>query len=243
MSDLDGLIVGPGWPVTFNADGLATVHNADFRADSKFAEAYRLGVATRAQTAFAGVDLHWRVFVCCWAAHQAKLIGGDFVECGVNTGGLSRAVMHYIDFIDMPDRTFYLLDTFAGLPLDQISQAERERGFADYNRHYADCYAAVRDTFAPFKNARIIRGRVPDTLEQIDSVRISYVSMDMNIAEPELAAGEFLWPRMTPGAIMVLDDYGWRPHIAQKNAWDAFAKARGQVILALPTGQGLLLKQ
>lgn len=240
MNDLDRLIVGPGWPVTSNADGLATVHNADFRADPKFAEAYRIGMATT--PAYAGIDLQWRVFVCCWAAHRARSNGGDFVECGVNNGAFSRAVMHYVDFHDMPQSTYYLLDTYAGIPLEQISPAERERGIADYNRNYPDCHAAVCNTFAPFKNVRIIRGRVPDTLEQIDSRTIAYVAIDMNIAEPELAAGEFLWPRMKAGAIMVLDDYGWRPHIAQKNAWDAFARARGLMVLALPTGQGLLLK-
>ena len=41
---------------------------------------------------------------------------------------------------------------------------------------------------------------------------------------------------------MVLDDYGWRPHILQKQAWDAFAVERGVRILALPTGQGLIVK-
>jgi O-methyltransferase len=240
MSELDKLINGPGWLVTYNADGLATVHNCDFTEDPKFVEAYRLGAAT--MLAFAGADVRWRVFVCCWAAHQAKLLGGDFVECGVNTGVISRAVMYYIAFNEMPDRKFYLLDTYAGIPLEQITAIERDRGIENHNKHYPDCYAQVRATFAPFKNARVIRGRVPDTLEQIDSNMISYVSMDMNIIEPEIAAGEFLWPRMISGGIIVLDDYGWRPHIGQKHAWDEFAEARGQMILALPTGQGLLIK-
>lgn len=237
---IDKLIRGPGWPVTFNGDGLATVHNCDFTSDPKFAEAYRLGAAT--MTAFAGIDIQWRAFVCCWAAHHGKLLGGDFVECGVNTGAFSRAAMHYIDFDQMPDRRFYLLDTYSGIPAEQISEAERGRGLADYTKYYPDCYAEVCATFAPFKNARIIRGRVPDTLDQIDSEKISYVSMDMNIADPEIAAGEFLWPLMVPGTVMVLDDYGWRPHIGQKHAWDAFAKARNLMVLALPTGQGLLIK-
>lgn len=240
MSELDGLIAGPGWPVTYNADGLATVHNCDFTADPRFAEAYRLGAAT--MTAFAGIDLRWRVFVCCWAAQQAAARGGDFVECGVNTGVLSRAVMHYIGFDRMPERTFYLLDTYAGIPDEQISGAERARGIAEHNRFYPDCYDQVRATFAAFPNARIVRGRVPGTLTEIESTRISYVSMDMNVAEPEIAAGEFLWPRLTSGAVIVLDDYGWRPHIAQKIAWDRFAAARGVGVLALPTGQGLIVK-
>lgn len=234
--------VPPEWPVTYNTDGLATVHNCDFVADSKFVEAYRLGIATATMTFFAGIDIRWRVFVCCWAAHQAKLRGGDFVECGVNTGIFSRAVMHYIDFSEMTDRKFYLLDTFEGIPLDQISEPERDHGIEGHNRFYSDCYSDVCTTFAKFPNVQIIRGHVPHTLDQIASHRISYVSMDMNIVEPEIAAGEFLWPRMISGAFMVLDDYGWLPHIQQKRAWDAFAKAREQVILCLPTGQGLLIK-
>ena len=48
----DGLIDGPGTPVTYNADGLATVHAAEFMDDPKFREAVRLGMATA--TAFAG---------------------------------------------------------------------------------------------------------------------------------------------------------------------------------------------
>ena len=39
---------------------------------------------------------------------------GDFVECGVNKGFLSSAIMEYLDWNSL-DRGFYLLDTFAGL--------------------------------------------------------------------------------------------------------------------------------
>ncbi len=34
------LINGPGWPVTFNADGMASVHNCDFARDPRFQRAY-----------------------------------------------------------------------------------------------------------------------------------------------------------------------------------------------------------
>jgi O-methyltransferase len=64
----------------------------------------------------------------------------------------------------------------------------------------------------------------------------------MNCALPEIAAGEYLWPRMKSGAIIVLDDYGWLPHVEQKRAWDDFARERGVMVLSLPTGQGLLIK-
>ncbi|MBI1983200.1 MAG: hypothetical protein HYS61_03270 [Acidobacteria bacterium] len=237
----EGRIVGPPWPITFNADGLVTVHNCDFCHDEKFQEAYRLGIETGPRF---GPDLRieWRVFVCCWAAHQAKQLRGDYVECGVNTGILSRAAMHYIDFADMPGRRFYLLDTYEGIPLEQLTEDERAQGIEGHNAFYFDCYDQVCKTFATFPGARVIRGRVPDTLTQIDSQAICYLSIDMNSVVPEIAAGNYLWPRLVSGALVILDDYGWRPHINQKHAWDAFAADRGLKVLALPTGQGLLIK-
>lgn len=42
--------------------------------------------------------------------------------------------------------------------------------------------------------------------------------------------------------IMILDDYGWKTHINQKHAWDAFAAKRGVQVLSLPKGQGILIK-
>jgi hypothetical protein len=180
--------------------------------------------------------------VACWAAHQAKQLTGDYVECGVNTGIYSTAVMRYIDFASMPDRRFYLLDTYRGIPVEQMSEQERELGMEAANSYYEECYERVRGHFACYPNAKVIRGMVPETLEQIDSDRICYVSIDMNCVKPEMAAGEYLWPRMVSGAIVVLDDYGWKTHIQQKHAWDAFAGARGLKVLGLPTGQGLLIK-
>jgi hypothetical protein len=37
--------------------------------------------------------------VACWAAPDAKSIPGDFVECGVNRGGMARAVMECVNFL------------------------------------------------------------------------------------------------------------------------------------------------
>lgn len=234
-------IVGPGWPVTYNGDGLATIHNSDFTQDPAFSAANERALATPHPYG-PNVDIRWRIYVCCWAAAQVKHLDADHVECGVFTGMASAAVMHYLDFKSMRDRRFYLLDTFNGIPLEHLTESEREAGIHLHNNFYFDCYQAALKTFGGYPNARIVRGMVPDTLTQIDSNRIGYASIDMNCVEPEMAAGEFLWPRMLPGAIIVLDDYGWRTHINQKHAWDEFAARRGVHVLSLPTGQGILIK-
>jgi O-methyltransferase len=214
---------------------LVCCHNADFLKDPVFDEAYRLGEATNS---FQGFDVRWRIHVLCWAATHGRRLEGDFVECGVNRGGFSRAVMHYIAFHALPARNFYLLDTYCGIP-------EQDRHLAPecYHHAYSECYEEVCETFRPFPNARVVRGRVPDTLPQVLSTKVCYLAIDMNCAEPEIAALEFFWDKLVRGAVVVLDDYAAGPwHLRQKHAFDRFARERGVEVLTLPTCQGLIIK-
>ena len=65
----------------------------------------------------------------------------------------------------------------------------------------------------------------------------------MNSPRAETGALEVLFDRIVPGATVIFDDYGWKIFHRQKEAADAFMAARGQVILELPTGQGLMIKR
>ena len=65
---------------------------------------------------------------------------------------------------------------------------------------------------------------------------------DMNCVQPEIAAAEYFWERLVPGAVMLLDDYGHAGHELQKEAFDRFSKHHGVPLLVLPTGQGLIIK-
>lgn len=223
-------------PWTYAADGLRTLHNCDFLKDSLFQEAYRLGKATGS---WGDYDIQWRAYVVCWAAAKGRSLEGDYVECGVNKGGYSRTVMHYIGFAEVPEKKFYLVDTYSGIPEEFLLPGEHGAMLRDY---YSECYDEVVQTFAPFKNAVVVRGKVPDALEEIKAEKVCYLSLDMNCAEPEIAAAEFFWDKLSPGAVMVLDDYGFSQFIRQKHAFDAFAGAKGVAVLSLPTGQGLIFK-
>ena len=229
-------------PLSYNQDGLATQHNADFLRDPRFQEAYRAGM----ENGRSGTRIEWRVHVALWCATQALQFEGDFVECGVHTGILSSAVMTWLDFARHAPRRFWLFDTWAGIPPEQVSEAERRMGTLDMNRKYQGGDALHADAvrkFAHWPNASVVRGRVPDSLTALQSVdKLAYVSMDMNVAAAEMAAAEVLWPKMVPGAPMLLDDYGWAAHANQKKAWDDWARRLGVMILSLPTGQGLVLK-
>jgi hypothetical protein len=181
--------------------------------------------------------------VALWCAGHALTLPGDFVECGVWRGVLSTAIMEYYRWNEL-DRRFFLFDTFKGFDEKQVSDEEIAKGnMAHFRRHYqTDVYHDTIANFAEYKNVEIVRGPVPDTLPSETIDRVCYLSIDMNNAAPEIAAGEYFWDRLSPGAPILLDDYGFVTYEAQKRAWDKFAADHRTAVLALPTGQGLILK-
>lgn len=227
----------------YEQDGLRSVHNHDFMRQPHFDAAYQRGVQA------AGMDYkwHWRVHVGLWAASTAAKLPGDFVECGVNRGFLSSSIMQYLDW-NSRGKTFYLLDTFTGLDMRYVSEQEMSEGAAKKNQSMIDSgmyttnIEPVRQNFSEWRNVKIIQGAIPETLSQIDSDRIAFASIDMNCSPPEVAAMEFLWPRLVNGAMVVFDDYAYDGYRPQKVAMDKFAASRGTTVLSLPTGQGLLVK-
>lgn len=222
-------------------DGLISKHNCDFIREPRFARAYALG--KRTESWGKGRDVYWRAYVACWVADHVKRLDGDFVECGVNKGGLSRAVIDYIDF-DSLNKTFYLLDTFDGLVDAYVMREEKAKGINSGPGYDAYRNVRVEDVKATFEgfNVKIIQGIVPETLPQVTAERVCYLSLDMNCTMPEIAAARHFWDRLVAGAVMVLDDYGWPLHDELKRGYDEFAAERGVSILSLPTGQGLIFK-
>jgi O-methyltransferase len=223
--------------ISYATDCLITSNNCDFIKEPKFAKAYAAAAATKP---WEGFTLQWRVYIVCWFANYIKHLDGDFVECGVNTGAYARAIIDYINFPLLPKK-FYLFDTFDGLVHNQLSDKEKEIGFYKHYDHYKDVYAEVKETFSPF-NVEVIKGMVPDTLILCKAEKIVYLSIDMNVAAPEIAAANYFWDKIVGGGIIMLDDYGFAPHIEQKLAFDAWAKEKNIEILSLPTGQGVIIK-
>jgi O-methyltransferase len=210
-----------------------------YEADAPFAAAFAQSIAF-APESYKAADLRWRAHTACWAASAALALEGDFVECGVNTVVLAGAICRYVDF-NKSGRNFWLFDTYEGIPLT-LATARETRKFTVGEPLYKNVWDVATANFSAFPRAHLVKGMVPDTLTSVDIDKVSYLSIDMNLAAPEKAALDYFWPKMVPGAIVVLDDYGFQGHEEQRIMADAFAASKGTKILSLPTGQGLLLK-
>lgn len=236
LYDIDPILV-------YNEDGLRSIHNHEFMQDPSFIKAYERGKKATGQD----YCWYWRVHIGLWAANSAASLEGDFVECGVNRGFLSSAIMDYLDW-DKLDKMFYLLDTFSGLDERYILDAERKKGMLEKNiknlksGFYVSDVESVKKNFAEWKNIRIIQGAIPETLEHVDTNKVAYLHVDLNCLVPGVAALDFFWNKLVPGAYVLLDDYAYHGYRNIKLAMDDFVKKKKVIIASLPTGQGLLIK-
>jgi len=146
------------------------------------------------------------------------------------------------------ERRFFLIDTFAGPVLTQYSRREVEKGRRIHAEKalkagaYVTDLSRVRANFAQWENVILVQGSVPEILEKTGIGAVAFVHIDMNCALPERAAFEFFWDLLSPGGVILFDDYAYYGHDEQRQSIDEAARAKGADILSLPTGQGLIIR-
>ena len=198
-----------------------------FLDDPEFAQAYRRHAQTPIEK-----GIVWRTHTVTWAARRALALDGDLVECGTYKGVTARIVADLLrDRIG--ERQFWLYDAF------EWSEDNANHSLPDLGDGLLE---QVRERFADADFVRIVPGYIPDSFEQGAPEKVSFLHIDLNNEPAESAALAFFWDRLTPGATVLFDDFGWYGYMEQRLAHEAFAREHGHHILELPTGQGMLIK-
>ena len=149
---------------------------------------------------------------------------GDFVECGVWRGGSVMAMAKELGRLGVNDRKFWLYDTYAGMTEPTEFDVEAGTGVTatemlsttdvgDGNNVWcvagrADVEANVRTTGYPFSNFQFIEGDVAETLKTSVPEKIALLRLDTDWYESTRIGLEVLYPRLVPGGVCILDDYG-----------------------------------
>lgn len=212
----------------FASDNLITWEKSlPFMLDEQFTAAVKRHAETNTEKAIV-----WRTAVLAWAVRNALRVEGDLVECGCYRGTTARIICDVID-LNSTGRQYYLYDLFDG------AEGLAKHAMPD---HGPDLEGLVRRRFADLPGVVITKGSVPDSFAVASPERISFLHIDMNNAEAEIAALEVLFDRVSPGGVVVLDDYGWLGYANQMLPERRWLMARGYHVLDLPTGQGLILR-
>lgn len=170
-------------------------------------------------------DDYFRYATLGLALHRAldEDIAGALAEVGVWRGETS-AFLHRL----APERRLYLFDTFSGFPAEDLPAGAVDRRFRDTSA------GAVRRRVGPSPNVILTPGYVPDTLEIVSAEQFAFVLLDLDLFEPTRASLEFFYPRLSPGAYLIVHDYNnpesdW----ACKRAFDAFLADKPELLIEL----------
>lgn len=175
-------------------------------------------------------------------------IPGDFVECGVWRGGSIMAMASALIDRGETNRQLWLFDTFTGMtdPTERDVEAGtgataedlmRSTPAADGNNIWciasrSDVEANVLSTGYPEENLVFVEGDVVQTLSERVPDSIALLRLDTDWYESTRVGLETLYPRLMPGGICILDDYGhWQ---GAREAVDEYFAAPGNRPLMLP---------
>ena len=175
----------------------------------------------------------WRSYILDYFAQRAAHLNGDFLEVGCYTGHTPSILTKRIDFTGI-GKKYFLFDLFEWNEGDRHYRLDR---LID-----GTLYEEVRARFKDDSSVVLVRGRVPDSFQGSLPEDIAFAHIDLNNAEAEAGAIREIYPRLTDGAIVIFDDYGWWTLSDQKSSVDDVLEPFGARILELPTGQGLLIK-
>lgn len=154
-------------------------------------------------------------------------IEGDIVECGVWRGGVSALMKDTVDQYnsERQSRSFWLFDTFEGMSEPGKFDFKRGRNAADTQAKQeslrkldgtsgwcrgdlSDVKKTMSRTTTGLNNVIFVKGMVEKTLELNLPNRIALLRLDTDFYESTKAELEFLYPRLSKGGVLIIDDYG-----------------------------------
>jgi O-methyltransferase len=154
-------------------------------------------------------------------------IEGAIVECGVWRGGSMMAAALTLRALGDPSRELHLFDTFEGMSAPaardvNLHGMEAERLFpgGSLATSVDEVAANVASTGYPMDRVALVKGKVEETIPSRAPPTIALLRLDTDWYSSTLHELEQLYPRLSHGGILIIDDYGhWK---GAKDAVDAY---------------------
>lgn len=150
-------------------------------------------------------------------------IPGDIVECGVYKGLSPAVIARTLAALGDLTRKIYLYDTYEGMTAAGPEDIEtssgkhaeilrREDGGKPYETYSRASLEEVQGNLAgtgyPAENFVFVKGRVEETLPARAPSVISLLRLDTDWYESTYHELKHLYPRLSQGGILIVDDYG-----------------------------------
>lgn len=149
---------------------------------------------------------------------------GAFVECGVWKGGSMMAIARTLLGLGHTSAQLYLFDTFEGMTAPSehdvsrsgrtaqsllAEDAERDTSLLWARAPLDAVQAALGRVGYPAENLHFVKGSVEETLPGSAPEQIALLRLDTDWYDSTRHELEHLYPRLVPGGVLIIDDYGW----------------------------------
>jgi hypothetical protein len=171
-------------------------------------------------------------------------VAGAFVECGVWRGGSMMAVANALTEAGVDDRELYLFDTFEGMTAPSAADRDfrgrqaavtfrrtsRGGNSSDWCRaNLAEVQANLARTGYPPHRLHYVKGSVEETVPDAAPDQVALLRLDTDWYQSTKHELVHLWPRLVPGGVCIIDDYGhWK---GSRQAVDEYLAEQGIRVL------------
>jgi hypothetical protein len=139
-------------------------------------------------------------------------VPGDLAETGVWRGGAAIFMRAVLKAYGDTTRTVWAADSFAGLPGPDVERYPEDEGtrYTDYEQ-LAVPLDAVKANFERYSllddQVRFLPGWFRETLPSAPIRRLAVLRLDGDMYESTMVALEALYPKVSPGGYVIVDDY------------------------------------
>lgn len=146
----------------------------------------------------------------------ARRVPGDFIETGVWRGGAIIFMRAILKAYGVADRSVWGADSFQGLP------APDARDAGSVAQTYEELCVPLDEVRANFEKyglldeqVRFLPGWFSHTLPQAPIKKLSLMRLDGDLYESTFTALTSLYPKLSRGGYVIVDDYGTLPSCRQ----------------------------
>lgn len=167
-----------------------------------------------------------------WCVEEVlrEQIPGDLIETGVWRGGASILMRAVVAANGDADRRVWVADSFEGVPPPDGERWPADEGDALHaDPSLAVPLETVRDNFARYglldEQVRFLEGWFRDSLPRVSGETWALIRLDGDLYESTIDALRNLYPNLSPGGYVIVDDYGAMPPC--KEAVDDYRREHG----------------
>lgn len=174
--------------------GIANYRNPEVNADWQHIRKIARGIPS-GTTPLEAIQLLRLVRAC-------ELIDGDLAEVGSFRGASAAIILS-----TSRKKNLHVFDTFEGLPAAENLYVKGE---------FAGSLDQVKANLREWEGrVEYHQGIFPESAAGLESLKFSFVNLDVDLYEGTLAGFRWFWPRLKPRGILLCHDYPYSPGVVK----------------------------